>query len=159
MQKHASSLQVGLDWEMTSILAALPVQYSSDVSGAAPMVTNGGVALRRVASPGQGSVKARSRSSLSLVSHGDARSSGPAPERPHNDLQGPGATATADGQPAASDSGSPQSSGMLAGSRGSSADVSIFKQQQPVRRLSPFAADDAQGQVDAVVNAVRTETN
>jgi hypothetical protein len=144
---------------MTSILAALPVQYSPDGNGATPVVANGGAFLRRTASPGQPGVKARSRSSLSLVSHGDDRSSSiTAADRAHDGLQLQGSTA-ADSQTGTPEAGSLQLSSALAGGTGASVDASPTRRAHSVRRLSPFAADDAQDDVVASVDAVRRHSN
>lgn len=141
------------------MLAALPVQYSSHTGSAPPTFRNGLPPLRRTASPGQ--AKARSRSSLSLVSHNDDRSSSPSPDRFHDDAQQQGSTTPADGQPEGFEAESPgQSSSAPAGSAGALMNAQPSKPQTAsVRRLSPFAADDAQDEVVASISAVRADAN
>lgn len=154
-------------------MAALPVQYSPD--GSSPVVANGGAPLRRTMSPGgSAGFKARSGSSLSLVSHGDDRSGSPASDLAHSQF-----ASAADGQVSAAASspnrrpsdaarlqGSssaadpPQSAGAIAGSSGgadASPSVSPSKQNQSVRRLSPFAADACQDAVAESAEAARKD--
>jgi hypothetical protein len=137
------------------MLAALPVQYSSHTGSAPPIVKNGIPPLRRTASPGQ--AKTRSRSSLSLVSHSDDRSSSPAPDRVQDDPQQQGSTTPAESQSEGVEAGSlGQSSSMHVGGAGASMDAPPSKPQtSSVRRLSPFAADDAQDEAVASFSAAQ----
>jgi hypothetical protein len=154
---HCCDQQVGLDWEMTSMLAALPVQYSSHTGSAPPTFRNGITPLRRTVSPGQTSTKTRSRSSLSLVSHSDDRSSSPAPARVQDDPQQQGSTTPAESQSEGVEAGSlGQSTSTPAGSAGASMNAPPSKPQtSSVRRLSPFAADDAQDEAVASFSAAQ----
>lgn len=133
------------------MLAALPVQYSSHTGSAPPIVRNALPPLRRTLSPGQTSTKTRSRSSLSLVSHSDDRSSSPAPDRVQDDAQQQGSATPAGRQTEGSEAGSPgQSSSAPAGSTSASMEAPLSKPQtSSVRRLSPFAADVAQDEAVA----------
>lgn len=180
--------QVGLDWEMTSLMAALPVQYSTDsTSSSNPAASNGSPLLRRTLSPGQpGGFKARTKSSLSLVSHGDDRS-GSAVSDQSPDRQSP--TARTQSQPhvegvrngtmscAGSAAGKldrqlsggstrsvsstlPAGNFLSAGSTGSadgSPSGSPSKRSPSVRRLSPFAADACQAEVVDTVIVVKKD--
>ena len=153
---HCCDQQVGLDWEMTSMLAALPVQYSSHTDSAPPTFRNGIPPLRRTVSPGQTSTKTRSRSSLSLGSHSDDRSSSPAPDRVRDDAQQQGSTTPAESQSEGLEAGTLQSSSAPAGSTGVSMDAPLSKPQtSSVRRLSPFAANDAQDEAVASFNTAQ----
>lgn len=155
------------------MMAALPVQYSLDGgSGSSQPPVNGGTPpLRRTMSPGgPGGFKARSRSSLSLVSHGDDRSGSNASDLAYQASQ-PQPASAADGQSSSSPGRRPgdavlqhgsSSAGCLpqsaAGSAGASPSVSPSKRHHSsVRRLSPFAADACQDEVVATVGSARKD--
>lgn len=140
-QRHADVDDVGLDWEMTSLMASLSVQYGHEAGS--PQRWTPGLPI--------GKAPRRSRSSLSVASR-DRAGSGVSEASLTTDSVASSPERQASG-------GGAHSSGLPPlKSKSWSPAVSPSKRSSSVRRMSPFATDLAQAAAvtDKVAAAVKT---
>jgi len=141
-QRHADVDDVGLDWEMTSLMASLPVQYGHEAGS--PQRWTPGVPI--------GKAPRRSRSTLSIASR-DCGGSGVS----EASLATTDSVASSPERQASG--GGAHSSGLPPlKSKSWSPAVSPSKRSSSVRRMSPFATDLAQAAAvtDKVAAAAKT---